>query len=315
MRSLPVILAALFAGGCFRIKTTGAPLSPSVRLGGTIATLIVRLEPYVPSLDRNHGKDRYGTGLLIHSAVEPSFRRFVPIATGQAAQNLGLARFTAVEGSQIFFRAPEDGAYDVKLGKLLPEGVQPKRMNSAADVPSGEQAVLLMLTAGGSVSPTSWLGAVSDAEAARDYRPGFKPTTGYQLQRSKEPRRLVVAAMEDGRIRQLTPLPGDGMLSAGFARATPSGEILSLSGGGFLLLYETKPYRAGAVVAARVDGTGKVVWRTDTGIGELREVLPDPDYPALIGDRPKVPDKLSEPILVVVNAKTGQLVTHSLWLQ
>jgi hypothetical protein len=98
-------------------------------------------------------------------------------------------------------------------------------------------------------------------------------------------------------------------------RAKRTGENLVLAGGGGLLIWQTKPYRSGSVMAARIDSTGTVTWSVDTGIGDLRQVLPDPATPAFIGERPKIPDKLSEPILVIVDAATGRVTTHSLWLK
>jgi hypothetical protein len=314
-------------GSCLRIRTTGTPWGPSARSGETIATLMTRLEPYVPTLNRNPGNDRYGIGLLLHSAKDPAIRRFVPIASGLRASSLGLARITAVDGDRIWFDAPEEGAYDTRTGELLLADrigsnlsiVPPKRSATPADLATGDRALLLMLTAGGYVSPTRWLGVLSEAEIDQGFRPGFKPSAGYPLERSKEPRRLLVAEIEgvgaDPRIRGLERLPGDGMLNAAFVRIARGGEILSLSGGGFLLVHETKPARAGTLVVSRVDRAGKIVWTTDTGIGELREILPDPETPALIGDRPRVPDQVPEPILVVVDAGTGRLVVQSLWLQ
>lgn len=105
------------------------------------------------------------------------------------------------------------------------------------------------------------------------------------------------------------------MLNAAFVRAERQGEILRLAGDGFLLVYESKPSRAGTIMAARVDGAGKIVWTVDTGIGELREILPDPAFPALIGERPGLPGKVAESILLVVDAASGRVATHSLWLK
>ena len=68
-------------------------------------------------------------------------------------------------------------------------------------------------------------------------------------------------------------------------------------------------------MAARVDSSGAVGWSLDTGIGTLLQVLPDPATPAFIGERPRIPDQLSEPILVIIDAATGKLTTHSLWLR
>jgi hypothetical protein len=311
----------------FRIKTIGSPTGNSTRVGETILTLMSRLEPYVPSLHRDPGKDRYTIGLLIHSARDTTIREFVPIVTGQRATSLPLVKFTAVTGNVAWFRAPEVGAYDVARRRLLAEEPgwasltePPIRRMSLADYATGDRAVLSMIISGAYPVPGRWIGVLSEEEAAGSFRDGTWLSSGYPLERSREPRRFYTTAVfqgEDGRprIRKLVPLGGEGLLNAGFMRTKREGEALRLEGDGFLLLWESKPHRAGTMMAARVDGTGKVLWTVDTGIGDVRELLPDPASPALIGERPRIPDKVPEPILVVLDAASGRLVTHSLWLR
>ena len=45
---------------------------------------------------------------------------------------------------------------------------------------------------------------------------------------------------------------------------------------------------------ARVDGTGKILWQTDTGVDRftLSQLLPDARFIAFRGTRPPVPDKV-----------------------
>lgn len=261
-----VVLALALARSFTRVRTTGGPWGPSARSGDDIITLITRLEPYTPSLHRDPGKDRYTTGLLLHSARDPKARRFVTIATGQTANSLGLSRITGAEGGMVRFRAPEEGAYDLRAGGLvaadgfrqLPSAPRRTASEALADLATGDDAVKL------------W---------------------------------LIEADTTGGRYR------------AAFARAARRGEQLQLAGGGSLLLWETRPYRAGTVMAARVDASGNLAWSVDTGIGSLRDVLPDPATPALVGERPRIPDQVPEPILVVIDAATGKITTHSLWLQ
>ena len=261
-----VVIALGIARSFTRIKTSGAPWGASARSGDDIVTLITRLEPYTPSLHRDPGNDRYTTGLLIHSARDSSTRRFVTIATGQTAGSLGLSRITGTDGGVVRFRAPEEGAYDLRAGSMitadgfrqLPAGERKSAPDVMADLATGDDALEL------------WLNATDTA---------------------------------GGRYR------------ASYLRATRRGENLRLAGGGSLLIWETKPYRSGSVMAARVDSSGTVAWSVDIGIGKLLQVLPDPATPAFIGERPKIPDRLSEPILVIVDAATGKLTTHSLWLK
>ena len=157
---------------------------------------------------------------------------------------------------------------------------------------------------------------------AYDLRAGSLVTADGFRQMPAEPRRTasdVIADLATGddalKLWLSEADTAGGRHRAAYVRGTRGGENLQLTGGGLLLLWETRPYRNGALMAARVDSSGAVAWSIDTGIGTLRQVLPDPATPALIGERPKVPDQLSEPILVVVDAATGRLTTHSLWLR
>ncbi len=82
-----------------------------------------------------------------------------------------------------------------------------------------------------------------------------------------------------------------------------------------LVIFHTQPYRAGAVAAARVTAAGAIVWRTETALGRVEEALPDPDHPAFIGARPRIKGKVPEPLLVVIDRKTGEAATHSLLVE
>jgi hypothetical protein len=63
----------------------------------------------------------------------------------------------------------------------------------------------------------------------------------------------------------------------------------------------------------RLGTDGKTSWTADTGIGRLEQVLPDEKVIGFIGARPAIPDKVPEPILVLINISTGGITTNSLW--
>jgi hypothetical protein len=67
---------------------------------------------------------------------------------------------------------------------------------------------------------------------------------------------------------------------------------------------------------ARVDiAMANLIWRADTGIDRFRlaQILPGTSSIAFIGPRPQVPNKLSEPLLVIVESGTGKTSTSTLW--
>jgi len=67
------------------------------------------------------------------------------------------------------------------------------------------------------------------------------------------------------------------------------------------------------LVVSRMATSGAVVCSVDTGIDTLQQILPDRNITVFIGTRPAVPEKISEPIIVMINLEDGSLAQHSLW--
>lgn len=141
-----IALGALIAGrGALTIKTTGTPIGASARAGDFIATPIGRLEPYVPSLDRNHGNDKYSIGLLIHSARDEKIRRYVEAAKGQSGSVFGVVKITGASDGFIFFDAPESVVVDVSKARLL--SAEEAVRIAAPERPKGAAALVALATA------------------------------------------------------------------------------------------------------------------------------------------------------------------------
>lgn len=88
----PVVLAgALVVGAGLWMENAlftidpgkGTALGYSVRTDRHVATLIQTLEPYVPSLDRNHGNDRYSVSLFL-VPLDGSDPRLILLRSGLA---------------------------------------------------------------------------------------------------------------------------------------------------------------------------------------------------------------------------------------
>jgi hypothetical protein len=126
--------AALLAGRpALTVKTTGTPIGASARAGEYIATPVGRLEPYVLSLNRDHSRDTYSIGLLIHSARDEKFRRYVEAAKGRSGSTFGVVKITGVSDDLIFFDAPDGVIIDARKAQLLSadEAARPKRSTRA----------------------------------------------------------------------------------------------------------------------------------------------------------------------------------------
>ena len=112
------------------------------------------------------------------------------------------------------------------------------------------------------------------------------------------------------------PAPNADTLKPAWVRGEVDGPKLALSSpdSSLLVFWRKTGVLQRMLFATRVDASGKTLWETETGIDNLQQVLPDRVAPAFIGTRPHVPDKVLEPILVILDAETGKATTHSLWI-
>ena len=178
------------------------------------------------------------------------------------------------------------------------------------------------LSVGAHPAPDQWLALLSPQQAAREFRPGQRLSPVNAAESVKVMRRLHRAELgpvmdrDMRQIQSLTPLSTDEYFNAAFVRSANAGEPIRVAApDSFLMAFNASPSLGATVVVARVDSSGKLLWRVDTGIErfKLSQILPGSPWVAFIGTRPPVPDKLSEPLLVRVNNETGALVTTSLW--
>jgi hypothetical protein len=181
------------------------------------------------------------------------------------------------------------------------------------------------LCSGGLASPAEWFGVHTPAEVERNFKPGSSISRENPSEKSRAGRRIYRGRVETTgfgpRIKSMEELSSDEYISGAVVRAAADSQPLRLSApDGFLLTYTSPPNPAapgtlfaGTRMIARVDVSGKRVWTVDTGIGDLQQILPDTKSIALVGTRPMAPDKVSEPILVIVDNQTGAISTTSLW--
>lgn len=168
----------------------------------------------------------------------------------------------------------------------------------------------------------SWLGVHSPEELKRDYAPGQRVRAVERAEDAKQPRRLYLgqteASFDDAHrsILRMEQVSGTDFLNAAFLRLADNGTPLRLSDpDSVLMMYTSAPGLQGTVVVARVDLRGSVLWTTDTGLDrfDLQQILPGADAFAFVGTRPPIPDKLSEPLVVLIDHATGKLTSHTLW--
>jgi len=178
------------------------------------------------------------------------------------------------------------------------------------------------LASGGLVSATEWFGVHSKDEVEREFKPGTGISAVNRAQKSFAPRRLYRGRVDTTtygpRIASMTPLSDNEYLHAALLCGSDSQPLRVTGPDSFLLTYTGKPdFQArrfiGNLFLARVDLSGKPIWSLDTGIQELDQILPGSGSVALVGKRPMVEDKVSEPILVIVDSPSGAASTTTLW--
>jgi len=209
-----------------------------------------------------------------------------------------------------------------RIYEVIPETLQavPAQVNRKAA--SFDPRVEEFLSSGARPSPVDWLGVHSKNEAAREYQPKSWLSRLNRATDAKEMRSLYRAQLGpeldrgSREILSLEPISDDEYFNAAFVRTGSETDPLRLSGpDSFLMIYTSKPGLNGTLMLARVDSAGKILWQTNTGIDrfKLSQILPNDRFIAFTGTRPPIPDKVSEPILVIVDNQSGTTSAVSLW--
>jgi hypothetical protein len=299
----------------------GTPIGPSVRTDTHIATLIQTLEPYVPSLHRDPGKDRYA--ISIHLVpLDGSDPQLVPIKGDLAPNEFALAKVLGGVDHYLWYDVNGVGAIDLRSYTVVgtPPPVPGTFQGGLSALRAPEPDAFL--AAGLITGPGTWMGLHSSEELQRDCATGKFVRRVVPQESAKQLRRFQRGALEDPvdgkyhRIRTMQALDTNGFLNAAFLRMDDRSEPLLLTGPESVLMVHTSaPGAQGTLVVSRVDLHGRSLWSVDTGIHRysLSQVLPGVKAFAFMGTRPPVPDQVSEPLVVIIDNTTGKAVTHSLW--
>lgn len=174
------------------------------------------------------------------------------------------------------------------------------------------------MCSGGLVSTSEWIAVATDADAKSDFKPGFSLPRDFTAGEKDHVRQLHYGKVDTSasrpRFETSERLSATEYRAATFLRAKPGGVILQAQNPDSLfLLHRTGKELFAPFTLTRIAPDGKPIWDADTGIGRLKQVLPGAEIIALIGERPPVPNKVSEPILVLINIASGTTNTISLW--
>ncbi|MBL8696460.1 MAG: hypothetical protein JNJ88_20350 [Planctomycetes bacterium] len=302
----------------------GAPIARSFRTDQHVATLISKLEPYFPSLHRDGSKDTYEL-LLQLTPLDGAEPEVVSLASGLPGGAAAHARILGVSGGILWAEAT--GIYGVDLQSR--SALTQSDVQSATKVPNPSRADETMakfkpesqVAAGMVIEPDRWMGLHSEEEYQSDFRAGQTVRSVAEAQNSKVQRRLYGGTLGEEigsgrrRISEMSLLGSSQFYRGGILRRDADSKPVRLTQPeGVLILYNTDEGSKSTASLARVDDAGAVLWNVDTGLDRfsLAQILPSTDYVAFIGNRPPIPDKVSEPLIVLVNVRTGKHHTHSL---
>jgi hypothetical protein len=326
------VLAALAAGAIWLTEKfltidpgKGTAIGLTVRTDRFAATIIQNLEPYVPSLHRDHSLDRYSLSLFL-VPLDGTATHLIPVREGMSGNSFGLARILGSDGRTLWYDINGVGAVDLQTFAPLGEDALRKTPPPASllgPMPlryANEPATFL--AAGYFSAPKAFVGLFSEAELEREYQPGKFVRRVVRAESMKASRRFYRATVEPDstgkyhRIVGVTPLGEAKYWNAAFLRSGDAAEPFRLDDpGGGLMIYTSDSGLKGTTKLARVEDSGAIVWDVDTGIDRflLSQILPGERSTVFVGPRPSVPDELSEPLLVIVDHATGKTSTHSLW--
>lgn len=323
-----VFVVALIFGGVMWFKDKvlsidpgkGVPLGLCVRTDTHIATLIQTLEAYTPSLHRDGSKDRFTVSIFI-VPLDGSEPKQVPIMREKEFSSIQLAKVLGSDGSTLWFDVQGIGGVDLRTYELLKPSEIRDPYVPGQTFPFAP-SVGSYLSAGFITAENDWFGLHSPAELEREFAVKKFVRRIVPQEEAKQLRRFHRGALDAPvddkyhRILSMTPIGDTDYLNAAFLRMDDSSEPLRMTGpDGALMIYTSEPGLKGGLMVARVDTDGRIIWQVDTGIDrfKLSQILPGKDSFAFVGTRPPVPDKVSEPLLVIMDNATGKARTISLW--
>ncbi|MSU59898.1 MAG: hypothetical protein EXS35_17315 [Pedosphaera sp.] len=175
-----------------------------------------------------------------------------------------------------------------------------------------------LLCAGGLLASNEWFGVLTAKDLASDFKTGFRVPLDCPVNLANESRRLYRGRLDASaprpRIEAMEPISDLDYQNCALVRDAKGVALLRLATpDSVLLTHRSSTDSGGTLLVTRLEPNGKTGWTADTGIGLLEQVLPDERIIAFIGTRPAVPNKVPEPILVLLNTSTGGMTTHSLW--
>jgi hypothetical protein len=192
----------------------------------------------------------------------------------------------------------------------------PPRTSSIAGI--GAETPNGSLCSGGSLDPSNWFGVLAQRDATNSFKQGFSLPREFPLNPKDEARQLYLARLDANsarpRITMIEPASERTYRGAALLREAAGAGVLRLNDPHSVLMVHRLSGELNAPwMLVRITPENKTIWTVNTGIGTLKQLLPDPALVALIGERPPIANRVPESILVLIDTSTGATNTISLW--
>lgn len=176
------------------------------------------------------------------------------------------------------------------------------------------------LCSGGLISTNEWIAVATPDDAKSDFKPGFSLPRDFTAGEKDRPRQLYRGTVDTSEarppIQSVSRVSETEYRAANFLRAKYNGALLRATNPDSVFLIHRRGTELFApYTLTRLAPDGKVRWNAETGIGRLEQVLPGEKTIMLKGELTPVPNKVPEPIMVLIDATTGVTNTISLWRQ
>lgn len=292
-----VVLGCLLLAGCMVQSSPGIPVGNSVRVPGYVATLIRTNEPHAPRVQGNEVlRNNDKLGLLLVPLDGSEADGVIKIAGGM---NLGGNEWLTVRGETLLVGAGDGYTFDLRSERVR-KGDFTLRDKEAPRPISHE------LVVGREVRPDEWMGLHVAGDTALTpgarFLPQMWPLRSYPSEGKRERRKIYRMKVDRSDV-----LPRVGAAVAVSDEEYPAGAMLKDSS---LVIYEDGPsVLQSSLRVMRVDEAGKALWKVDTGIWRLQQILPGEDVVAFRGEPVRVEGKFPQPLMVVVDVKSGKVST------
>jgi hypothetical protein len=119
LAAIALVVAFVFGTPWLRVKTTGTPIGPSVQTPGHVASLLQRIEPYIP-FGHKRKDDRYRFDVLVHSKTDAASRRVISLARHRPYSAGGArAALLGADGDVVWLQLPEISGCNLSTGTVI----------------------------------------------------------------------------------------------------------------------------------------------------------------------------------------------------